>query len=75
VSLLSKVITIEVPDWVDEKKLKEVINRALAEISPKVMSIDKLREMLGITEDELEDEILQDFYVRNKEKERIKWLY
>ncbi|RLF88341.1 hypothetical protein DRN82_06490 [Thermococci archaeon] len=73
--MLSKVITIEVPDWVDEKKLKEVINRALAEISPKVMSIDKLREMLGITEDELEDEILQDFYVRNKEKERIKWLY
>ena len=72
---MSKVITIEVPDWVDEKKLKEVINRALAEISPKVMSIDKLREMLGITEDELEDEILQDFYVRNKEKERIKWLY
>ncbi|MFA4647423.1 hypothetical protein P8X24_09275 [Pyrococcus kukulkanii] len=72
---MSKVITIEVPDWVDEKKLKEVINRALAEISPKVMSINKLREMLGITEDELEDEILQDFYVRNKEKERIKWLY
>ena len=72
---MSKVITIEVPDWVNEKKLKEVINRALAEISPKVMSIDKLREMLGITEDELEDEILQDFYVRNKEKERIKWLY
>ncbi|AMM54029.1 hypothetical protein TQ32_05745 [Pyrococcus kukulkanii] len=73
--MLSKVITIEVPDWVDEKKLKEAINRALAEISPKVMSIDKLREMLGITEDELEDEISHDFYVRNKEKERIKWLY
>ncbi|MFA4700342.1 hypothetical protein [Pyrococcus kukulkanii] len=73
--MLSKVITIEVPDWVDEKKLKEAINRALAEISPKVMSIDKLREMLGITEDELEDEILHDFYVRDKERERIKWLY
>ena len=42
---LSKVVTIRVPEWVDEKKLREIINRALGEISPRIMSIDKLREI------------------------------
>jgi len=70
---LSKIVTIRVPEWVDEKKLREIINRALAEISPRIMSIDKLREILGV--EELEEEISDDVYVREKEKERIKWLY
>jgi len=70
---LSKVVTIRVPEWVDEKKLREIINRALAEISPRIMSIDKLREVLGV--EELEEEISDDVYVREKEKERVKWLY
>ena len=70
---MSKVVTIRVPEWVDEKKLREIINKALAEISPRIMSIDKLREVLGV--EELEEEISDDVYVREKEKERIKWLY
>ncbi|NJE09186.1 hypothetical protein E3E31_11760 [Thermococcus sp. M39] len=70
---MSKVVTIRVPEWVDEKKLREIINRALAEISPRIMSIDKLREILGV--EELEEEISDDVYVREKEKERVKWLY
>ena len=70
---MSKVVTIRVPEWVDEKKLREIINRALAEISPRIMSIDKLREVLGV--EELEEEISDDVYVREKEKERVKWLY
>ena len=28
---MSKVVTIRVPEWVDEKKLREIINKALAE--------------------------------------------
>ena len=70
---MSKVVTIRVPEWVDEKKLREIINKALAEISPRIMSIDKLREVLGV--EELEEEISDDVYIREKEKERIKWLY
>jgi len=73
VDCLSKVVTIRVPEWVDEKKLREIINRALGEISPRIMSIDRLREILGV--EELEEEISDDVYVREKEKERIKWLY
>ena len=73
VDCLSKVVSIRVPEWVDEKKLREIINRALAEISPRIMSIDKLREVLGV--EELEEEISDDVYVREKEKERVKWLY
>ena len=70
---MSKVVTIRVPEWVDEKKLREIINKALAEISPRIMSIDKLREILGV--EELEEEISEDVYIREKEKGRIKWLY
>jgi len=70
---LSKVVTIRVPEWVDEEKLREIINMALAEISPRIMSINKLREILGV--EEVEEEISDDVYVREKEKERVKWLY
>ncbi len=31
VDCLSKVVSIRVPEWVDEKKLREIINKALAE--------------------------------------------
>ncbi|WP_048146899.1 hypothetical protein [Pyrococcus abyssi] len=70
---MSKVITIEVPEWVDEERLKTILNKVLMELSPKVMPVDKLREMLGVVE--LEEEITDHTYVREKEKERIKWLY
>ncbi|HII61005.1 hypothetical protein [Pyrococcus horikoshii] len=70
---MSKVVTIRVPEWVDEEKLREIINMALAEISPRIMSINKLREILGV--EEVEEEISDDVYVREKEKERVKWLY
>jgi len=73
VGCLSKVVTIRVPEWVDEEKLREIINMALAEISPRIMSINKLREILGV--EEVEEEISDDVYVREKEKERVKWLY
>lgn len=70
---LGKVITITVPEWIDEKRFREIINRALAEISPRIMSIDRLREILGVKE--LKEEISDDVYVREKEKERVKWSY
>jgi len=31
VDCLSKVVTIRVPEWVDEKKLREIISKALVE--------------------------------------------
>lgn len=66
-------VTIKVPDWVDEEKLKEGFNRALLELSPKKMPIDRLREILEVKE--LEEDITEENYVREKEKEKIRWLY
>ncbi len=70
---MTRTVSVKVPEWVDEKKFKEALNKALLELPPKKMHIDKLREILNVKE--LEEDISEKFYVREKEKDRLKWLY
>jgi hypothetical protein len=72
---MGKVITISVPDWVDEKKFREAFLRALVESSPEEMSIDELRKLLGISKTEESIEIPSGVEkIREKDKGRLKWL-
>ncbi|NJF25032.1 hypothetical protein [Thermococcus sp. Bubb.Bath] len=54
---MGKVITVSVPDWVDEKKFREAFLWALLESSPEKVSVDELRELIGISETEESVEI------------------
>ncbi|QDA30630.1 hypothetical protein FH039_01990 [Thermococcus indicus] len=72
---MGKIITLSVPDWVDEKRFKEAFMRALLESTPERLSIEELRKLLGIEETEDEIEVPKEVEnVRKKDKERIKWL-
>ncbi|ASJ08391.1 hypothetical protein A3L11_03750 [Thermococcus siculi] len=72
---MGKVITISVPDWVDEKKFREALLRALVESSPNEMSIDELRKLLGISKTEESIEISSEIEkIREKDRGRLKWL-
>lgn len=70
---MAHTVSVKVPEWVDEKKFKEALNKALLELSPKKMHIDRLREILNVKE--VEEDISEGIYVREKEKDRLKWLY
>ncbi|ASJ11605.1 hypothetical protein [Thermococcus thioreducens] len=72
---MSKIITLSVPDWVDEKRFKEAFMRALLESTPERLSAEELRKLLGIKETEDEIEVPKEAEnVRKKDRERIKWL-
>ena len=72
---MGKVITISVPEWVDEKKFKDAFIRALIESSPEKISIEELRKVLGISETGEEVEIPPEIEnIREKERRRLKWL-
>lgn len=71
-----KTITIEVPDWIDEEKLREAITKAISEVlSQKEMTIDEIRKILGIKPEDLSEEleIVNIEKLREKEKDRLKW--
>jgi len=72
---MGKIITLSVPDWVDEKRFKEAFMRALLESTPERLSVEELRKLLGIEETEDEIEVPEEVEnVRKKDRERIKWL-
>ena len=72
---MGKVITISVPEWVDEKKFKDAFIRALIESSPEKISMDELRRLLGISETEEEVEIPPEIEnIRENDRRRLKWL-
>lgn len=72
---MGKIITLSVPDWVDEKRFKEAFMRALLESTPERMTAEELRRLLGIKETEDEIEVPEEVKnVRKKDRERIKWL-
>ncbi|MFO7967392.1 MAG: hypothetical protein R6U44_07315 [Archaeoglobaceae archaeon] len=48
---------------------KRALNKALLELSPKKMHIDKLREILNV--EELEEDISEEVYVREKKENGI----
>ena len=74
-SNMGKIITISVPDWVDEKKFREAFLRALMESSPDKMNIEELRRLMGIFKTEENPEIHPGIEkIREKDKRRLKWL-
>ncbi len=70
---MGKIITVSVPEWVDEKKFREALKKALLESSPSKMSVEEIRKILGVTELREDVEVSED--VRKKEKRRLEWLY
>jgi len=72
---MGKIITLSVPDWVDEKRFKEAVMRALLESTPERLSAEELRKLLGVEETEDEIEVPKEVEnVRKEDRERIKWL-
>jgi len=69
---MGKVIQIEVPDWVNEEKLKVEI---LQMLSKEGVDIEDIRKLLNIRLEDLTEELetLDVEELRKKEKERIKW--
>lgn len=72
---MGKVITITVPEWVDEKRFKEAFMRALLESSPEKMNIEEIRRLLDIKETSENVEVPEGIEeIRKKDKGRLKWL-
>ena len=70
-----KTITIQIPDWVDEEKLRKAIIQALSQVT-KELPIEEVRKMLGVKPEDLTEELeVEDLKLREKEKRRLKWLY
>ena len=72
---MTKTITIEIPEWVDEEKLRKAISEAISQaLSPKEVSIEELRRILKIKPEELKEELEIDVDIeklREKEKKRF----
>ncbi|AEA46515.1 hypothetical protein [Archaeoglobus veneficus] len=72
-----RTITIRVPDWIDEEKLRRAIAQAVAQVtSSKEIPVKEIREMLGIRSEDLTEELEIENNIeklREKEKERLKW--
>ena len=64
-------IKLEVPEWIDEAKFAARLKRIAEKmVYPKKLSAEEVRTIFGTFEEEIEP-----VNVREKEKERIKWLY
>ena len=74
--IMGKVIQIEVPDWVDEEKLRSAIVQAIS-CATKELPIEEVRKILGIRLEDLTEELeVEDIEkLREREKDRLKWLY
>ena len=73
---MTKQIVIEVPDWVDEEKLRKAIVQAISQAT-KELSIEEVRKILGIRPEDLTEELEVENIekLREREKDRLKWLY
>lgn len=71
-----KTITIQIPDWMDEEKLRKAIIQAISLVT-KELSIEEVRKMLGIQPEDLTEELEVENVekIREREKSRLKWLY
>ena len=73
-----KTITVKVkaPDWIDEKALERVIRRALRQvIPPPELSAEEVKETFGVMEESVNIKAEDLSRLREKEKERVRWLY
>ncbi len=70
-----KQIIIEVPDWVDYNEVRRKIEEIISTVYKEGVPVNKLRKILGISDEELfeELEIYDVEELRNKEKERLEW--
>ena len=73
---MGKVIQIEVPDWVDEEKLRSAIVQAISQTT-KELPIEEVRKILEIRPEDLTEELEVENIekLREREKDRLKWLY
>ncbi len=73
---MGKVIQIEVPDWVDEEKLRNAIVQAISQTT-KELPIEEVRKILEIGPEDLTEELEVENVekLREREKDRLKWLY
>ena len=73
---MTKQIVIEIPDWVDEEKLRKAIVQAIS-LATRELSIEEVRKILGIGPEDLTEELEVENIeeLREREKDRLKWLY
>jgi len=71
---MAKEMVIEIPDWVDEKKLRKVLAQAISQATREI-SVREIRKMLNIKPKDLKEEIetIDVNKLRRKEKKRIEW--
>jgi len=71
---MAKQIIIEVPEWIDEEKLRIELSKAISKVT-KELTIEEVRKWLGIKPEELTEEIesIDVEELRSKEKERVKY--
>ena len=74
--VMVKTITIQIPDWMDEEKLRKAIIQAISLVT-KELSIEEVRKMLGIKPEDLTEELEVENVekLRERERGRLKWLY
>jgi len=64
-------ISVDVPDWVDEKEFEEKVKELVFKLLyPRELTFGEVREIFGVVEEEIEY-----VDVRRKERDRLKWLY
>lgn len=64
-------IKLEVPEWIDEEKFGARLKRIAEKMAyPEKLSAEEVRAIFGTFEEEIEP-----VDVREKEREKIKWLY
>ena len=71
--VMTKTITIQIPDWMDEEKLRKAIIQAISQAT-KELSIEDVRKMLGIKPEDLTEELEVNDVEKLREMEgRLKW--
>ncbi len=72
---MTKTISIKIPEWIDEKKLKDAIIEAISKVThSKEISIEEFRKILKIKPEELKENIEIEIdikSIREKEKKRL----
>ncbi len=73
---MGKIIRIEVPDWVDEEKLRKAIVQAIFIITEEI-SFKEMRKISNIKSEDLTEDLEVENVekLRKREKDRVKWLY
>jgi len=70
----SKVLVVRLPPWVSEEEARRAIEGLIARLGGR-LSVEEVRALLGVTEDELRDDVEAGDYdvaeLRRRERERL----